>query len=67
MNSDLADRPALIVLTLATLARRGRSLSELSERQRFFDTIPLAIAAFPNLRVNHPVRADAPKAEAPDD
>jgi hypothetical protein len=31
-------------------------------RSRFFDTIPLAIAAYPNLRANRKPQADYPDA-----
>lgn len=56
----LRDVPFLVVVqegrTLNAFDRGG--LSELQGRPRYFDTIPLAIAAYPNLAVNHPPASD---------
>ncbi len=58
----LRDVPFLVVVqegrTLTAFDRGG--LSQLQGRPRFFDTIPLAIASFPNLRVGQP--KDVPEA-----
>ena len=70
--SDVAEVAALRDVPFLVVVQEGRTMkafhsggfSELRGRPRFFDTIPLAIAAFPNLRANHPVRADPPEAEA---
>jgi MFS superfamily sulfate permease-like transporter len=61
----LRDVPFLVVVQegRAQRAFHGGGFSELLGRSRFFDTIPLAIAAYPNLRINRPesrgVGADA--------
>ena len=60
--SDVAEVAALRDVPFVVVVQRGRAqrafkgggLSELLGRSRFFDTIPLAIAAFPNLRANRP-------------
>lgn len=54
--ADLRDVPFLVVVQKGRTQRafQGGGFSELLGRSRFFDTIPLAIAAYPNLRVNHP-------------
>ncbi len=48
--------PFLVVVQQGRAERafQGGGFSELLGRSRFFDTIPLAIAAFPNLAVNQP-------------
>ena len=48
--------PFLVVVQEGRTERafRGGGFSELLGRSRFFDTIPLAIAAYPNLRANKP-------------
>jgi len=56
----LRDVPFLVVVqegrTLTAFDRGG--LSELQGRPRYFDTIPLAIAEYPNLAANHPPATD---------
>ena len=61
--SDVAEVAALRGVPFVVVVQKGRTerafkgggFSELLGRSRFFDTIPLAIAAFPNLRANrHP-------------
>lgn len=62
--SDVAEIAALREVPFLVVVQRGRTrqalqrggFSDLLGRSRFFDTIPLAIAAFPNLWVNQPVR-----------
>ena len=57
---DVADVAALRGVPFVVVVQQGRTerafrgggFSELLGRSRFFDTIPLAIAAFPNLRAN---------------
>ncbi len=60
----LRDVPFLVVVQEGRTEKafRGGGFWELLGRSRFFDTIPLAIAAYPNLRANHPesgARTDA--------
>ncbi len=58
--SDVAEVAALREVPFVVVVQQGRTqrafqgggFSELLGRSRFFDTIPLAIAAFPNLRAN---------------
>ena len=58
--SDVAEVAALRDVPFVVVVQRGRTqrafqgggFPELLGRSRFFDTIPLAIAAFPNLRAN---------------
>ena len=69
--SDVAEIAALRGVPFLVVVQEGRAqrafhgggFSELLGRSRFFDTIPLAIAAYPNLRINRPesrgVGADA--------
>ncbi len=60
--SDVAEVAALRGVPFLVVVQKGRTerafqgggFSQLLGRSRFFDTIPLAIAAFPNLAVNHP-------------
>ena len=60
--SDVADVAALRDVPFLVVVQEGRTqkafrgggFSELLGRSRFFDTIPLAIAAYPNLRANRP-------------
>ncbi len=60
--SDVAEIAALRDVPFLVVVQEGRTqkaftvggFSELLGRSRFFDTIPLAIAAYPNLRANHP-------------
>lgn len=60
--SEVAEVAALRDVPFLVVVQEGRTMkafesggfSELSGRPRIFDTIPLAIAAFPNLRANHP-------------
>ena len=60
--SDVAEVAALREVPFLVVVQEGRTqkafreggFSELLGRSRFFDTIPLAIAAYPNLRANHP-------------
>lgn len=60
--SDVAEVAALRDVPFVVVVQRGRTqrafqgggFSELLGRSRFFDTIPLAIADFPNLRANRP-------------
>ena len=50
----LRDVPFVVVVQRGRTQRafQGGGFPELRVRSRFFDTIPLAIAAFPNLRAN---------------
>lgn len=52
--ADLRDVPFLVVVQKGRTQRAftGGGFSEILGRSRFFDTIPLAIAAYPNLAVN---------------
>lgn len=52
--AELRDVPFLVVVQKGRTQRAftGGGFSELLGRSRFFDTIPLAIAAYPNLAVN---------------
>jgi len=58
--SDVAEIAALREVPFLVVVQQGRTMkafqgggfSELLGRTRFFDTIPLAIAAYPNLRAN---------------
>lgn len=52
--ADLRDVPFLVVVQQGRTQRAftGGGFSEILGRSRFFDTIPLAIAAYPNLAVN---------------
>ncbi len=58
----LRDVPFLVVVQEGRTMKafRGGGFSELLGRSRFFDTIPLAIAAYPNLRANRQNTAVAP-------
>ena len=64
--SDVAEIAALREVPFLVVVQQGRAqrafhgggFSELLGRSRFFDTIPLAIAAYPNLRVNQPARSN---------
>ena len=66
---DVAEIAALRGVPFVVVVQQGRAerafqgggFSELLGRSRFFDTIPLAIAAFPNLAAN---RAPVPEPEA---
>ena len=62
----LRDVPFLVVVQKGRTERafRGGGFSELLGRSRFFDTIPLAIAAFPNLAVNRQEAQDHPSTQA---
>ena len=61
----LRDVPFLVVVQegRAQKAFNSGGFSELLGRSRFFDTIPLAIAAYPNLRANRQNRAAEPDVE----
>lgn len=69
---DVAEVAALREVPFLVVVQEGRTLtafdrgglSQLQGRPRFFDTIPLAIAAFPNLRVGHPASAGDEPADA---
>ncbi|MGI9124363.1 MAG: SulP family inorganic anion transporter [Mycobacterium sp.] len=52
--AELRDVPFLVVVQKGRTQRafKGGGFSELLGRSRFFDTIPLAIAAYPNLAAN---------------
>lgn len=52
----LRDVPFLVVVQEGRTQKafKGGGFSELLGRSRFFDTIPLAIAAYPNLQANRP-------------
>ncbi len=54
----LRDVPFLVVVQQGRTQKAftGGGFSEILGRSRFFDTIPLAIAAYPNLRANQPLR-----------
>ena len=60
--SDVAEVAALREVPFLVVVQEGRAqkafqsggFAELHGRPRFFDTIPLAIAAYPNLRANRP-------------
>jgi high affinity sulfate transporter 1 len=58
----LRDVPFLVVVQQGRTQKafQGGGFSELLGRSRFFDTIPLAIAAYPNLRANRKSRSEAP-------
>lgn len=60
----LRDVPFLVVVQQGRTQKsfQGGGFSELLGRSRFFDTIPLAIAAYPNLRANRKPQADYPDA-----
>jgi SulP family sulfate permease len=60
----LRDVPFLVVVQQGRTQKafQGGGFSELLGRSRFFDTIPLAIAAYPNLRANRKPEADHPDA-----
>jgi high affinity sulfate transporter 1 len=68
--AELRDVPFLVVVQQGRTLKafQGGGFAELLGRSRFFDTIPLAIAAFPNLRANWKVNtgADSSKAAADD-
>ncbi|MGI9123220.1 MAG: SulP family inorganic anion transporter [Mycobacterium sp.] len=71
--SDVAEVAALRDVPFVVVVQRGRTqrafqgggFSELLGRSRFFDTIPLAIAAFPNLRANQATGPDTDEDHAP--
>ncbi len=54
--ATLRDVPFLVVVQEGRTkeAFKAGGFSELLGRSRFFDTIPLAIASYPNLRLSHP-------------
>ncbi|MCW1956944.1 MAG: SulP family inorganic anion transporter [Mycobacterium sp.] len=66
--SDVAEVAALRDVPFLVVVQEGRTqkafhqggFSELLGRSRFFDTIPLAIAAYPNLRANRQNRPAGP-------
>lgn len=70
--SDVAEVAALRGVPFVVVVQKGRTerafkgggFSESLGRSRFFDTIPLAIAAFPNLRANHESGGDHAPAQA---
>ncbi len=67
--AELRDVPFLVVVQegrTQTAFNKG-GFSELLGRSRFFDTIPLAIASYPNLRVNHPAATGSGEGEEPED
>ena len=69
--SDVAEVAALRDVPFLVVVQEGRTMkafqgggfSELLGRSRFFDTIPLAIAAYPNLRANRPNQQAQPDVE----
>ena len=70
--SDVAEVAALRDIPFLVVVQQGRTLkaftgggfSELLGRSRFFDTIPLAIAAYPNLRAAHQVNIETDPSES---
>jgi SulP family sulfate permease len=61
----LREVPFLVVVQegRAQAAFRSGGFAELLGRSRFFDTIPLAIAAYPNLRANQPASSGGESSE----
>jgi SulP family sulfate permease len=63
----LRDVPFLVVVQQGRTQKafQGGGFSELLGRSRFFDTIPLAIAAYPNLRANRTSPSEDPEPGRP--